>query len=275
MVVTVENAERKKHLSYTAQNGGQSLSPCHHPDPPVTARSARCSRVQLKLPYKVLHHWQRQQRRLLTAWLVNVLAECSSCDVAACCLPLLLLLLPTLSLCMWLMRTPETSQDAHRCSPWTDPDPDPKLANSGSPASPLTPPCQAVCNCNANSQRQWHWERYWTDRYMAINQTTLSLDFQPRRRCEKFYDSFAFAVQFLQNLHPRGVLGCLIVWTLCTAVDRIASRCVSHILEATAEVPSSAQLWETVMLRSQNVHAKILFDIFYFSSFGILGNKYL
>lgn len=74
-------------------------------------------------------------------------------------------------------------------------------------------------------QRQWHWERYWTDRYMAINQTTLSLDFQPRRRCEKFYDSFAFAVQFLQNLHPRGVLGCLMLSTVVVcALQLIASH---------------------------------------------------
>lgn len=122
-------------------------------------------------------------------------------------------------------------------------------------------------------QRQWQWERYWTDRYMAINQTTLSLDFQPRRRCEKFYDSFAFAVQFLQNLHPRGVLGCLMLWTVCTAVDRIASRCVSHILEATAEVPSSAQLHaEKSICPCENFTRHIFFLIV---NFGILGNKYI
>lgn len=44
----------------------------------------------------------------------------------------------------------------------------------------LTPSCQAVCNV-PGTQR--------ADRYMAINQTSLSLDFMPCRRCEKFYDS--------------------------------------------------------------------------------------
>lgn len=70
-------------------------------------------------------------------------------------------------------------------------------------------PINAALPGSLQLQCQWQWELFRTDRYMAINQTTLSLDFQPSRRCEKFYDSFAFAVQFQQNLHPGGDWGAL------------------------------------------------------------------
>lgn len=137
------------------------------------------------------------------------------------------------------MRTPETSQDAHRCSPRPVPEPEPVAGKQQVACKPINAALPGCLQLQCQRQRQWKWERHWTDRYMAINQTTLSLDFQPRRRCEKFYDSFAFAVQFLQNpCTPGESWGAS--WSGLCVVDRIASRCVSHILEATAPSTESS-----------------------------------
>jgi len=77
-----------------------------------------------------------------------------------------------------------------------------------------------------------------TDRYMAINQTTLSLGLMQCQRCERFYDSL-YAVS--TEIAPRGVGTRNAVCD--SAVALIASCCVSVSWNRAC---MSAQLvWET------------------------------
>jgi len=159
MTMTVKISGNEKHLSYArgvpGRRGGGKVGVDPEPGDPRSI-------FPLKLPWKVLHHrWQKQ----LTAWLVNVLVLIVVLAWLYLFSPDPLSLytcIPSLCLCLWLMCTPESSQDAHRCriSGFGQ-----KQQAAGSPrtwrpgSGTLTPGCLL--------------HRLGPDRYIPINQSTF------------------------------------------------------------------------------------------------------
>jgi len=204
MTMTVKISGNEKHLSYArgvpGRRGGGKVGVDPEPGDPRSI-------FPLKLPWKVLHHrWQKQ----LTAWLVNVLVLIVVLAWLYLFSPGPLSLytcIPSLCLCLWLMCTPESSQDAHRCriSGFGQ-----KQQAAGSPrtwrpgSGTLTPGCLL--------------HRLGTDRYIPINQSTfvaLVLGLPTATEVWKISRSLG---GFRRKCPPRWAVGSVIV--LCVLESR-------------------------------------------------------